>query len=527
MKKSDIAQIVEQLIELEPTLAEHKTILEKKIAAIVSAKPNTKFTESFKKKLLADLQKNLHVKPSPLPSSPLETMQKFLYAIGGAAIGSLALYIAVLYPVTSKDSGSTSVPPSSIAMERVMNNGATQMPMADSQEDAAMDMNTTGIPNPRPQSGGGGGRAGGGGGGIMMDSKMIAPGEPYPYTAVEYVYDGTIELPTDESVIARVRNPLKATQKADLLSNTFVANMMNVSSLKSLNVTNVTLSESGDEPLVVNVDFNDGSIGINRKIDYSRMPQNNCQDDACYQRYRMKKSDMLSEERITSIAMAFMEDLGIDMGQYGEPSLQDNWEERYDITLDKTNFYFPEQTSVVFPYLIDGTPVYDEWGNANGVNVSVDMRLKAATGVWGLRAMNLSEKKYDTVQDVSLVRDIIRIGSMSGYMPEGATTVQAQLGDPKMVYMMQYQWDQKDQLGYEIYVPALAFPVKKMLENSNEYRKAVVVPLAQKLLEEKRDQMPPIPMPLPMPVEPMIDPTTSKMVEPEMMPPETMEMMER
>jgi|GEM_PF-1878215 len=523
MKKSDIAQIVAELIELEPTLAEYKSTLEKNIAAIVSAKPNTKFTESFKKKLLADLQKNLHSVQTPLPTSPVETMQKFLYAIGGAIVGSLALYIAVIYPITPKNSGDTYVPPSSVAMERAMNNTVTQMPTANGQEDNAMGM----IPNPRPQSGGGGGQVGFGGGGIMIDSKMIAPGEPYGYTAVEYVYDGTIDLPIEDTIIARVRTPLKSSQKSDLLSNTFVSEMMNVSSLKSLNVTNVTLSESGNEPLVMNVDFNDGSLSINRQINYANLPQSNCRDDACYQKFKIKKSDMLSEERMISIATAFMDDLGVDMSKYGQPSLQDDWVARYDIATDKSNFYFPEQASVVFPYLINGTPVYDEWGNANGVNISVDMRLKAATGVWGLRVMNLEEKKYDAVQDAELLREILRIGSIGGYMPEGATVQQAELGDPKMVYMMQYQWDQDTQLGYETYVPALAFPVRKMPENSNEYRKAVVIPLAKKLLEEKRDQMPPMPMPLPMPVEPTMDPATSGMVEPEMMPPETMEMMER
>ena len=500
MKKIDIIEIVDELIELEPSFAKHKDILEKNIAAIISAKPDTKFTQSFKKKLLGELKQNLHSSPTLSPSS-YTVMNKLIYALGGAAVASFALFITVIHPI---------VP--------IVPSPSPELSMMDNENEEHMDGVANMAENSemmkiRPQSGGGGGApvGYGGGGGIppMADSRMIAPGEPYGYNVTEYIYDGDITLP--ETITSYKRTPLKGSQKADLLTGTFVDDMLDISTLKSLSVMNVSLSEAGNEPLMVNVDFNDGNISINRQIDYSQRPESQCRDDACFQRYRMKKSDMLSEERTMTIANDFLKKLGVDTSQYGEPVLQDDWNMRYETMQNKTDFYFPEQVSITFPYLIDGLPVFDEWGNANGMSVSVDMRLKTVMGIWGMRTMNFASQKYSAVQDVELVRDIVRMGSMNGYMPPEATKLQATLAEPRIVYLSQYEWNEKTQEGYEVYVPALAFPVNKMPEGSYEYRKAVVVPLAKELLEKKRDEMPPVPMPYPMPIEPMIEPAQMEM----------------
>lgn len=498
MNKKDIKAIIDELIALEPSLKPHKAMLEQQITSIISAKPDTKFTESFKKKLLSELRPHLVAAPST-SLSLTEAMNKWLYALGGAAVASFALYITVIHPV---------IPVPSIGdghddyMEKA-NFVPTQQRMMMNEE--SMDMDEMPEPAPMPmRNQGGGGRAGGGGGGIppMADSRMIAPGEPYGYPVTEYVYDGDITLP--KTGTSYKRTPLKSSQKADLLTGTFVDDMMNVAKLKSLNVTSVTMQESGDEPLMVNVDFNEGMVNINRQIDYSKMPQNQCRDQNCFERYRMKERDMLSEQRTIDTAVRFLEDLGIDLSQYGEPVLQDDWRMRYEMAPDKSNYYFPEQVAVTFPYLVDGLPVYDEWGNANGMSASVDMRLKTVLNVWGLRTMNFQKVSYDLTDDAELIREMARIGSMNGYMPEEAKLQKATLAEPRVVYLMQYDWNEDTQEGYEVYVPALAFPVLKMPEGSYEYRKAVVVPLAQELLDKKNEMMPPVPMPLPMPVEPMI-----------------------
>lgn len=506
MNKKDITAIVDELITLEPSLAKHTATLEKQITAIVSAKPDTKFTQSFKKKLLTELRSNLAGAPST--SSPFETMNKWFYAIGGAAVASFALYVTVIHPVVPMPLGESDgvMEENGPAMQRMaMNNKAM-----DSNDMAESEMPTPepSMANTRPQSGGGGGMAlGYGGGGIppMADSRMIAPGEPYGYSVTEYIYDGDIEIP--ESAKAFKRTPLKGSQKADLLTGTFVEQLLDVSEFRSMSVINVSLQESGSEPMMVNIDFQDGSLSMNRQINYASRPESQCRDEACYQRFRMKKSDMLSDDRTVDLATNFLDGIGVDLDTYGEPMIQDDWAVRYETATDKANFYFPEQVTVTFPYLVNGLPVYDEWGNASGLSVTVDMKLRNVTGAWGMRVMNLSDHPYTVETDADVVREVARMGSINGYPPEGADTKQAQLAEPRLVYAAQYHWDEKTQLGYEVYLPALAFPVLKMPEGSYEHRKAVVVPLDAELLESKQ-QMPPFPMPMPMPVEPLMDPAT-------------------
>ncbi len=421
-------------------------------------------------------------------------MNKFLYALGGAAVASLVLYITMINPVVPAPSGA--------------DRDSTQGPQVTS--DSA-----------RPQSGGGGGYAGIGmerGSGIApamdipvtSESKMIAPGEPYPYTqtATEYIYDGDLKLGEEKTVAVMRRIQPKVSAKADLLGGTFVGNLVNVDKLDSLNVINVTLSESGPEPLNVYVDFMDGSVSVNRQINYTQRPDANCQNEACFARYRLKESDMPSDDRVFEIATKFLKDLGVDTSKYGDPVLAYNWrEQRMMMPVGAGEFYFPESMDVSFPYMINGSPVYDEWGNASGMNVTVDIRLRAAIGVWGLKVMNLESSEYDAVTDPAVLLAAVRQGGVYGYMPEDATTVQATLGDPEKVYMVHYKYDEKKQENYELYVPALAFPVTEQAEGMYDYRKAVVVPLASELLTVENGGMP---KPLPMPLEPLMEGDVNK-----------------
>ena len=518
MAKPSIKDIVDELIELEPTLVEHRSALEKNIKAIVQAKPDTKFTQSFKKKLLKDLQTVIASSPT-LTSSPLsETMNKWIYAIGGAAVASIGMYITVinpLVPMSTTPSDSEAINPMQEHMK--MNNAVVQnMPMADGgyveHEEDAMAM-------PVEHYQAEGGRAGGGGFGMADSRMMIAPGEPMPsYRSMQYVYEGDIELPESDTIEVFRRNRLNATSSnAQLLEGTFVADLMDVSQLTSLNITSISLTETGDEPLYVNVDFQEGTIGMHRQINYSNRPESNCRDQACFDRYRLKEHDMLSDDRAIAIANEFLIDLGVDTTKYGEPILQDDWRLRYDMATaaQKTSFYFPEQLSVTYPYLVNGMPVYDEWGNANGLSVNVDIRLRAATNMWGLRVMDYETDEMEAVSDPETVRQFMNLGN--GYAPPEADTVTATLGEPRLVYISHYNWDEDTQEGYEVYLPALGFPVTDRPKDSYEFRKMVVVPLSQKILTERLEHMPPDAYPMPMPLEEMPDMPPSPMMKEEMM----------
>lgn len=469
MNKKDIAGIVDELIELEPTLIEHRAILEKNVAAILAAKPDVKITPAFTQKLLRDLQ-TVIASSSQSTSQPF-TMKNFFFAVGGALVASLALFVTVINPV---------------------------VPFDQFTSDETVTMDGKGLP--RPQSGGGGG-----GGMAMQESKMIAPGEPNPYKTVTYNYSGELTLPDSKDLTAFRRTPLKSSSKAELLTGTFVDDLINIGALKSLSVVSVNLSESGDEPLMVNVDFNDGNVSINRQINYANRPDSQCRDEACYERYRLKERDMISDSRAIEIAEEFLKKLGVDTSSYGEPVMQDEWRMWLEREADKSNFYYPEQLTVTYPYLVNGSPVYDEWGNANGMTINVDVRLRAAIGLWGLRTMNLVQQDMRAVTNPEALTDLIRTGGVQFVMPQPTETTEATLGAPELVYMSYYHWDQEEQVGYETYYPALSFPITVLPTDTYEFRKAVVVPLAQDYIDMHKEEMGEMPVPYgePMPVDMM------------------------
>ena len=437
-------------------------------------------------------------------------MHKFIYALGGAAVASLVLYITMINPMIPIPSDRDSDAPKGPAVTEELNDEA----FGDlAQEEPA---------NTRPQSGGGGGvgemmirdsvgtpasevgygQAGGGGvftdGPVTtgMENKMIAPDEMYPYMATEYIYSGDLKLDDAETVTVMRRVQPKGSAKANLLDGTFVDGLLNIDKLGSMSVINVTLSESGPEPLNVYVDFMDGSLSINRQINYMQRPDSNCQDEACFAQFRLKEKDMPTDARVFEIATKFLNDLGVDTSNYGDPVIAYNWRDMRSMQPAGSDFYFPESMDVSFPYMINGSPVYDEWGNTSGMNVTVDVRLRAATGVWGLKVMKLESSEYDAVTDPAVLLAAVRQGGVYGYLPEGATMVQATLGDPANVYVVHYKYDAKTQENYELYVPALAFPVTKQAEGTYDNRKAVVVPLASELLQGDGRMDKPMPMPL-------------------------------
>ncbi len=492
MSDFNLESIVDELIEIESSLSEFRADLMRSIRAIVAAKPDTKFSDAFKARLRKELR--LQYMPSPtLSPSPLTRMNKFFYAFGGAAVASLVLYITMINPKIPMPSGE------SLMVDRDGDRVIKGPTVADERNDEAFGTLAPDQPAmyARPQSGGGGGgmpritdSA------VTAGSKMIVPDEQYAYMATEYIYSGNLKLDDGATVTVMRRIQPKSSAKVNLLGGTFVEGLLNIGKLSSLQVINVSLSESGPEPLSVYVDFMDGSLSINRQIDYTLRPESNCQDEACFARFRLKESDMPPDNRVFEIATKFLNDLGVDMRTYGEPVIAYNWREMRSMQPTGSEFYFPESMDVSFPYLINGSPVYDEWGNASGMNVTVDVRLRAATGVWGINVMQMESSQYAAVTDTAAFLDIVRRGGVNYYTEEGATMTQAMLGDPKEVYVIHYKYDADKQENYELYVPALAFPVTKMPKGSYEQRKAVVIPLASELLQGDDRMVKPMPMPL-------------------------------
>jgi len=479
-----LSTLVEELLALDPTLTPKRAEVELLVADILRLKPEAPLREEFKQELLLRLQAHLsdhsvlsslapRSSPTgersgvPFPSIPM--LKRFFFFGGGALAGVLAAVLFITLPKGGMPPAEISEEPNTVTSLDREAFGALTSPSALSA---------------RPQSGGGGGEAATG---VSMDAKRMAepsmilpPGE---FTIVEYAYAGEITLPESDIDVLRRRQHDGSINVSNIFASSALSRLFNIEGLGNLRTQQIALTQEGNDPLALSIDFLDGSIWINRSVDYRDRPDAACRDEACFQQFRLKESDMLSMEELTGIARAFIAELGIDTSSYGEPQVLDDWQTWYALAENTADYYFPEMQTVVLPLLINGKPVFEEYGEPYGLTFSIDVRRKEVMSVGNLRTHAVESSSYAGVSDMEKVQTVIRQGGSPIYwMPEGAKKVEALLDAPVEAYLHSYQWNETDGTSKELFVPALAFSVREMPKEGGA-KKRVVIPLAAEIVD--------------------------------------------
>lgn len=478
--------LIKELLALDPSLAKHRGELKELLATLLEAKPNAEPSKAFQRELLLKLRAKMKAQTEDAPPYffPFSLMiNRYLFAGGGVFVGALLMLAVFTVPdmiPAPKTSNSNS-----IAMQK---------------EPEAFGSLSVYQESTAPGRGGGGMtrlESGGGGGGVpdMANSMMIAPDS---YTQTRYSFDGSFELPSEDvEVFKRVRPSSKPS--INTVAKGFAQTMIDWNAFRDLNVTHVNFMQNGDSGYNISIDFNEGMVSLYRIFGPSERPEFNCRDEACFERYRLRESDMLSDAEAIRIAQNFIREFDIDVSQYGEPVMQDEWRVWYARTEDKSSFYFPEQMNVMFPMLINGKPVYEEYGGVYGLNMSIDIRTETVSGMYNYALQNFEGSAYAPLTDMEQARRHIEVGTLYSWEDPSAKKVYATLGEPEEVYMHYSMWDEQGRTSKELFVPALAFPVVENSENEFDNRERVLLPLAKDIFPKQEDL--PRPLPLPMPVD--------------------------
>jgi len=300
-------------------------------------------------------------------------------------------------------------------------------------------------------------------------------------TIYKHVYKGEAiaGLSDQVDVYRRVRGGAGSGPVGALLGSDL--GLMNLSAAKSPSVQSFAIAENRENGYVITVNPEEGTINIYENYLTWTYPERSCTDEACFNSYRLTEADMLSDEETIRIAEAFLAEYGVSKDGYGAPVVRNEWRAQLLRVEDKSSFWFPDGTTVVYPQIIDGKPVYDEGGAPHGLNVNINVRHKRATGLWNLAVQNLQVSSYAGETDASVLIGIAEKGGVYGdqYAPENAVTVEVELGTPTLAYTRVWQWN--GGVGSELTVPALVFPV---LNAPKDYwRSNVTVPLAKELLQ--------------------------------------------
>ncbi len=322
----------------------------------------------------------------------------------------------------------------------------------------------------------------------------IMPYPDYEYPTFTYVYEGSdLENIVGDLDKVDVYKRKKVENNDSSLLNLATNLASDLINLKKFNnnttrVSNFSLNENRDFGYVVGFDGTNGSVSLYQN--WYKWPQDHtlCYDEACILRNQFKYNDLLANEDAIKIAENFLEEYSIKRSIYGEPVVNYNFHEIYAKAQDKTSLYVPEETTIIFPFVIDGKEIKDEGGQAYGLYVNVSSRHKKVTGLNNLLPANYEVSSYEAFNDVSEIKRLAEQGGVYSYKDPYATKeITVYLGEPELILSRQYQYSDNYENSAELFVPALSFPVLRLSEETNYfYQKNIVIPLVKELIKENR-----------------------------------------
>lgn len=321
---------------------------------------------------------------------------------------------------------------------------------------------------------------------------MVAPEEPFAFT---FVYAGDPLTLEDATVAVLRRQKGSGAASADAVRGIF-PNLADFGRFENLKVQTVSAFEDKPYGMTVYADTLEESISISQHYPRWPHPEQNCRDQACYESFRIRESDLPSDAEAIAAAETVLAAYGISKEGYAAPEVRTDWRRWYELMADKSQYWFPEAISVTYPMLSGGMRVVDESGASYGMTVNVNVREDRADGVWNLYSKNYESSAYDAETDSAAILAAAARGGVNGWQPEagsGVRMIEVRLGTPERVMLRTWQYG-GDGSGRELLVPALRFPALDATAPYGVPPEAVVIPLAKELLVRQGDFG--IPMPL-------------------------------
>lgn len=486
--ETKIRKILDELYEIEPALRSRESELRNIIAELLLSKPDTRFDETFARKLRFELvEKAEH-------SKRRSWQELFRYWGIGSTIG-VAIAIVLIFTATKNSMPGMMVESVSVkdkgAFGSLLSEGqsagdASAAFLADGKQADSADAGkrsgeTASIaPFSGPEGAVPAGMAYGGD--ASVQSRMIAPSGGMRYA---FSYEGeTVKLAAEGKVYKRLKN---ATATNDLISILHGMNLdfVSIGNFKDLRVDNLSVSENRPQGYTVSFDFNEGMAYIG--ADYRTW--NNGRDIAPARSDDIK----MTEDELVRIASGFLAEKGISTDGYGEPLIQLAGDVRImEAQSSRTTMLYPAAyATVVYPILVEGQKTYEEGGASYGLLVSIDGNARRVTGVSNLINRRFESSAYDLETDWNQILEALKRREFYSY-GGGQKATSIKLGTPEKVLMRYFLW--KENGSEELLVPALAFPIQSIPDGVYYYAAHVVIPLPKELLKQNQSSGPIMPL---------------------------------
>ncbi|GAC1413563.1 MAG: hypothetical protein NVSMB66_5720 [Candidatus Doudnabacteria bacterium] len=471
-----LQNLLEELYSVDPTLRSREKELKEILLVLLKTKPNIVLDQAFRENLRDELQK--HRSRSSMFNNILETskMKKFNFAFG-SILFLLLLATAVNLQINKNK------------QNQFANSDTTQTGKITKLADNAFG-GLTNISIVSSKTGLSSGMGGGGPGASAMapvvpnDTNPSLPSSKmriYNPVTFRYIYKGgPIRIPSDKlEVLKKADTSLDPSTLSSLLKKISFG-MIDFSGFSDLNLYSYTLSQK--DGYVINVNPKQGNLSI-----YQSQQNYICyESNAPCRLPHPNISEVPSDNELIKISNQFISDNKINISNYAAPEVINDWKISFKDGSGKNSGYIPDFGSIIYPMQINGHSVYDQSGNKIGLNVSINFPTRKVSSLSELDFSNYQSSLYKTETDLSKIMAIVEKGGLDQY-PGGdvnSKTEDVQLDAPSIQWLM--YWDYKNNESSLLYVPALVFPVKQASPDSNFYKKSVVVPLVQDILNSTR-----------------------------------------
>lgn len=318
---------------------------------------------------------------------------------------------------------------------------------------------------------------------MMAPDAMIYP--PVDMPVYNYTYDGKIELPEAELPVYRKESvPFNSSDTRAIVRNLAIRDI-DTGAFENLGLSNLTLTEDRDYGYMLNIDFLNGTINMYQN--YLKWPQPVCDQNGCTPLPKITESDIPADSVIIAEGQKFIQKYRIDMSAYGAPQVDSSWRIWYARSAEMGGEQMiPDMYTVTYPLLLDGKTIYQEGGSYKGLTLNYDIRTKRITGLYGIEKSTLNRSSYRTIQDLTLIQDMIKNGgryiNTDTSANAGRKVVNITLGEPTLGYAHIFgEW--KNGKTTEYLVPAYIFPVKNPPKEGYT-PSTIVIPLVESFVQK-------------------------------------------
>lgn len=480
-----IHKIVEEILQLDPSLSGRRSEVELVVSSMVHSHPRFEVDEHYKEGLRRKILAKLAIQEES--SNKLSWRERFMiskFNIGMAAIALVAVTTsAILY---EKAYGPV-----------VDSNSEIQI----AQTTQIKDLGLNGFGDLKVSVGGGFGGGGGGGSArevaapSQQDAKMSAgfggggDASVMPYKVYKFKYTGD-EFSVDDAQVAvyrKAKNSLN-NQSAKLLRGFRLADY-GVKDFQNPRVDSLMVSDDKDNGYSVYIDFINGSVNINQNYAQWNTVEKQCSwEQECIK--RATGGVVPSDSDVISIAEQFLAENSISKEGLGGPIVSDQQIRLLASARSMDPAFLSPIVAVVYPRIIDGQEAKDESGNPTGVYVNVNIWDRAVSNVSEIGIFNFEKASYTAETNKDRILKLAETGSFYGYespLDPSAQVETLNLGTPSRGLARTWMTDAQGN-GSEIYTEALVFPILNA-KDSEYYSEFVTIPLAKDILDKAQLQV--------------------------------------